>query len=211
MSKIPKRFQQYFRHAVSFKCKVVPPPKTPSELQFITQSFQNLGTIDLLKSTALNPEELTRAGFQLNILFNPVYEKSWFSPVSSNDEFALNADSPQRNIMVRDKLVKKLENLIAIPRYLYVENDEKFLSDQRSIQFVHDLSDRGRNFAGKYDLSLASIEDPFISITTMNEKVNKYGLRAAIRSNIQHFHKFQDIEIHTNHRLIMHKLETNKF
>lgn len=215
MNHLPKRFQQYFRYAVGFKCKIIPPPKTPSELQFISESFQKLATVDILKSTLLNLEELIRDGFHLNILFNPVHKRSLFLPVSMEDETKQISDSHSRNIMTRDKLVKRLENLIAIPRYLYVENDDKFLNNERLIEFTHELSDRGRDLVGKYDLSLASMEDPFISITrcdpTMNEKLGKYRLRSAVRSNIQHFHKIQDIEIHTNHRYLIHKLEDNTF
>ena len=217
MSKIPKRFQIYFKYAVGFKCKIIPPPKTPSELHFITESFRNLATVDILKTTPLHSEALVdNKVFQVDILFSPIRKKSVFLPLSIDDEEAEQIfDSHPRNVVIRDKLKEKLLNLISIPRYLYVENDEMFSGNQRLIQFVHELSSNGRDLLGKYDLSLGTIENPFISLTkfdpSLNEKLDKFRLRRAIRNDVQHFHKLQDIEIYTNHTHILHKLETNTF
>ncbi|KAI5954823.1 hypothetical protein KGF57_003847 [Candida theae] len=211
MNKIPKRFEQYFKYAVGFRCKVVPPPKTTSESQFIVQNLRKLASVDFLKSTNLNSEDIIENGYQLDILFNPVHTKSLFSPVSVSDEPDQINTSHSRNIAARDKLVKQLENLIAIPRYLYVQNDEKFLNNERQIQFTHKLHERNLDLAGKYDLSLASLDNPLISITQCDDKVKGFSLRAAIRSDVQHFHKFQNIEIHKNHRYILNQLESNSF
>lgn len=211
MSKIPKRFHQYFKYAVSFKCKIIPPPKTSSEQQFIIENLQKLATVDILKSTKLNLEEMIKDGFQLKILFNPAYKKSMLLPVSIDEDAEPITELQSRNVANRDKLVRKLDSLIAIPRYLYVENDEKFLRNERQIQFTHELSEKGRFLTGKYDLSLSSIENPIVSLTRADEKLNNYGLRAAIRHNVLHFHKFQSIEINTNYRYILSQLESNSF
>ena len=132
-------------------------------------------------------------------------------PVSIDEDAEPITELQSRNVANRDKLVRKLDSLIAIPRYLYVENDEKFLHNERQIQFTHELSEKGHFLTGKYDLSLASIENPIVSLTRADEKLSNYGLRAAIRHNVLHFHKFQSIEINTNYRYILSQLESNSF
>ncbi|KAI5950827.1 hypothetical protein KGF54_003901 [Candida jiufengensis] len=209
MNKIPPKILKYFKYAVEFKCKITPPPKTSTELNFIIQNFEKLSAIDYLTNTSLNDVSIIEnQGFWMKIVFNPVFNRSKVAPVFSDDDKINDDKSELKSKHIQAKLIENLDNLIAIPRYLYLKNDNSgFLSNRTHLKFNYDLSTKGSMYHNKFELSNASNNSAFIYVTKCDPPIDKYKLRASIRHNFSHFHKIDNIEIKTNPYLIVKNLQ----
>ncbi|KAI5963495.1 uncharacterized protein KGF55_002375 [Candida pseudojiufengensis] len=201
---------KYFKSTIEFRCKITPPPKSSSELNFIIENFEKLGTIEYLVNTTLNDVSIIENdGFWLKIIFNPILKRSRFGPILSEEEMpTLDKKSDLVSKTIKSKFINNLYNLIAIPRYLYLKNDNPgFFTNTNHLKFVYDLSSKGSIFYNKFKLSNSSIEHPFITIIESDPTINKFKLRASIRHNYQYFHKIDNIEIIDDARRILQNLQ----
>ncbi|KAI3406439.2 hypothetical protein KGF56_000920 [Candida oxycetoniae] len=202
MDKLPKRFHNYLKHSVRFRCKLSPPPKSSSELKFVLNVLEKLATVDILRSTSLtplDPKKLLESGFWIDILYSPCYPKSIFSPMLPKGDFPpLSKESIAKNKLAQSNFIEKLNSLVAIPRFHALETDTEYIENQRGIKLVHQLVPSAMSYRGNYELTTSTIDNPLISIKRKEPLVNEHVLRASMRHNFQLFHKFESIAIYKN-------------
>ncbi|CAH2353443.1 hypothetical protein CLIB1423_10S05116 [[Candida] railenensis] len=187
-----KNLYRYYAHHILAHFRISPSPSSPAEVQHLFDNFKKIGNLEYFRV----PRVGTAGRFSSHcfVLFNPVLERSLVTPFTIPDQEVL---VPKSN-----SFTQRLQSLIAIPRYSYIENDQSYLANKSYIPFKYSMSKAGLDLDKKYDISNSKYIDQFCYVSP-NPSATEQLLREAelskfrreVRHNFQKFHKFSSIEI----------------
>lgn len=191
---------------------VTPPPSTGKEANHIYNNFKTIGNLEYFK--------VDRDGSRVNIygqgvtaVFNPS-SKSLINSVLYEDDL-IGLESEKQLQDEKERLTHKLYSLLALPRYSFIEGDEKFYNREVEIPFKHQLTDQGRKYQDLYSMKSATVDSQFIYIDINDENKKTFdnfnNFKTTIRFNFQKFHKFDRLSLKTGIDGINNIIGTDKF
>lgn len=179
----------YFKYAVAAKFKLAPAPINVEEVKFIYDSFGKLGTVEYFKADKAKHTDPHLFEPLVTVLLNPTEQFSQIDPLSGVDSTIALTGSELRQ--KQGNLRQKLQNLIGLPRFSYVENDKKYFGGEVQVPFKHSLLPRALHL--EYKMSTSTISSPFVYL----EEGNPAKVAPQIRHNFQKYHKFQPLFVET--------------
>lgn len=198
MNNVKQRLSVYFKHHIAVSMVVVPPPSTVNEANHIFNNFKTIGHLEYFKIDR-DGSRINMYGPVITAVYNPNGTKSLLSSALYKDEdLELNPQVSSQDLMdEQQRISTKLQTLLALPRYSYIENDDKYLQRQLEIPFKHKLTSDGRRYENLYSLNSSTIDNQFIYITTNDtsilEDLNQF--KSKVRFNFQKFHKFDRFQL----------------
>lgn len=184
------RHHLYYKFCVTARFQLSPAPTNVKELQFIREAFQKVGTIEFfLAEQAINPLS-NPFGKHVTVVFNAGNQPSQLNPLNymeqSQNESA--ADLLQRQY----EIYKYLSTICGLPRYSYIENDDRYFEGQLCVPFKHALAPDGRYLKDQYCISDSTIESPFCTLTSDHD-LKLVGSK--LRHNFQKFHRIKPAKL----------------
>lgn len=188
------------RYLVSVRMHMSPPPTNSKEVGHILNGLRNLGKVEFFK-VERDKSNCAVYGQELFVVFNPS-RKDAFGSIEITKEIEnlndINSVEDEVTLLAsQKKIVDNISSIVALPRYSYIENDERYLNGEIEIPFKHRLVKDGLKYDNRYTIPSCTVYNPFAHIRPAeNEKNFNYNfLRANIRHNFQKFHKFDPITI----------------
>lgn len=187
-----RNLNRYYANHILAHFRISPSPSSPAEVQHLYDNFKKLGNLEYFRVPRVG--SVGRFSSHCMVLFNPALDKSLVTPFTV----------PDQQIMVpkSDSFTQKLQSLIAIPRYSYIEKDQSYLANKSYIPFKYSMTKAGLDLDKRYEISNSKYIDQFCYVLP-NPSATERLLREAdllkfrreVRHNFQKFHKFSSIEI----------------
>lgn len=182
------RIPRNLPHHLLARITLSPPPLLSAEAQWIYDNFKQLAPLELFR---FKPTLLVPHGEALEVVYAPSYESRVIGNLLEHEPTVVeneNSDDAANQL----KILDQIKLLVAIPRYPYIEDDDRYFDGKVEVPFAHNLAKHGAHLAGTYELTHLNIKSPFIEFTT---KDNRDHIRKAMRHNFTKFHKFADIKV----------------
>ncbi|KAK6456504.1 uncharacterized protein RJT20DRAFT_128427 [Scheffersomyces xylosifermentans] len=197
-----------FRHHIAVKMLVSPPPTTAKEARHLLENFRTIGNVELFRFER-EKSGCAVYGQELLLLYNPSNGLSPFGSalLDSSGDMSKEVESQETVVSNQKRILDDLQNIVALPRYSYIEHDEKYMNGQIEIPFKHRLVKEGLQYDKRYTIPSSTIDSQFSRIIPVEDSnsgdtvldSNSYGaIRSYIRHNFQKFHKFDSISIRTS-------------
>lgn len=193
-----------FKHHVLATIRLLPTPTSPKEVDFLYRLFQTLGNMELFRigrdrSGASMYEPVIR------VMYSPLRGSLLRSPAQNDVAQTLAEYQDIARIVARKKeLVSTLDLLIAIPRFLYLENDKEFWLGRLEVYFKHSLPVDALQYDGQYAIKSARKDDVFHTVLPKGN-VDNAMLRSKARFNLQKYHKFVLVHVRDYDRIDLRK------
>lgn len=189
---------KYFRNHVVVRLRLNPSPSSAKEADYVYDCFRGLcsGTLEFFNIEKGHPR-LNLYSNSVNLIYNPKNEPSQLDPFTEE----LSSQNGKANVPEileqQNTLVNRLRNICALPRYSYIENDERFFKGEYVATFKYSLKKSGLKYDKKFEISASSVESPFASISTEEDVQN---VMTSLRHNFQKFHKIDRIDIRVGYK-----------
>lgn len=208
--KMPARLERYFRNHMRLSFELVPAPKNQQELNYIFKHFKEFGDIEYVSTSKfLHEVSAPPKSFFVNMVYNANPSVSLLDPLGAEARFLVDPMSPDEVQYHKRDLIQKLENIVALPKRQFIENDQQYLKGESRAVLVHHLPDEAKRFEGTYTLSAATIHEPFIKFVTYPEN-EKSLLSYYLQFNVQHFYKFINVRMETDPEQIVARMGSPK-
>ncbi|CAH6720533.1 hypothetical protein CLIB1444_04S02234 [[Candida] jaroonii] len=169
---------KYWSNHILLNLRLNPAPTNARELDFIFESFNRLGSIEMFKTPPPS------VNYSQNVEMIISSDKSVLNPFETEKP---GPEAKDKAIILRDFFAR----MVALPRFQYIENDESFFNGSKYVQFNHSLNNRGKMFENKFTISDSRINQPFCLIKSEQE-LDFRRLKHCLRFN---FEKFTLIDI----------------
>ncbi|CAN3353707.1 hypothetical protein DICA3_A08570 [Diutina catenulata] len=190
-----RNLARHFQHHVSATIKLSPPPSSAAEVQHLFANFKTLGNLEYFR---IDRDPITTFGNEIRVKYAPSCRQMMLGKMlfdKHSHEINLSNSHDGANELEGSRiLVAALENLVALPRYSYVDGDGDYFDSKVEVPFLHQLVASDRKWDDTYQLNTSSGSRQFVSLEGVApEHVNE--LRAAMRHNFQKFHKFDSVVV----------------
>lgn len=175
----------HFRHAVVARVRLSPGPSTANEAQYLYERFRELAPNLEVFSIPRDPSRTLLFLPRINMIYT-------YGVPMLDDPFDLEdkAESIEENVQFA---TKQLSLIVALPRFSYIENDPDYESGRTAAPFKWSLTEKGRAYDGKFEVTLSTVSNPFVHLKTTEDRK---AVTHALRHNFQKFHKF---DVHVEH------------
>lgn len=175
-------------HHVLARLTLSPPPLLAAEAQWIYDNFKRLAPLELFRfrSTPLVPN-----GEAIDVVYAPSYRSRVIGNLLEEKPTVV-ANENTDDAANQNAIVQRLKLLVALPRYPYIEDDDRYFEGKVEVPFAHNLASHGARLSGTYSLTHLKASAPFVEFTSLE---NRDHIRKAMRHNFVKFHKFADIKV----------------
>lgn len=192
MSSLSARTALYFKHHVGAVLKLTPAPSTSKEADFIYQSFKGLGSLEFfsIRKGRLNAYEP-----YIRLIYNPSKQPLQLDPFNDVDPAVV--ESHEHLALSLTSIAATLSSICALPRFSYIEGDEKYFLKRLQVDFSHSLKRESLRFDKKYSISPSTVDKPFALMSVEDTSVLPSEIVRNIRHNFQKHHKIEAVHIYT--------------
>lgn len=184
------RHHLYYLFCVTARFQLSPAPTSVKEVQFIHNAFKRIGAVEFFQvEQSRNP--LSNPFRQhVTVVFNAANQVSQLNPCNDIDQTLKETagDLQQRQF----EIYKYLSSICGLPRYSYIEHDDRYFERRLFVPFKHTLAPDGRYLKDQYTISDSTIDSPFFTLSSDHD-LKLVGSK--LRHNFQKFHKIKPTKL----------------
>lgn len=195
------RHHLYYNFCVTARFHLSPAPTSIKEVQFIHDSFQKIApveyfSVDHAKSSPSNPFRQ-----HVTVVLNASNQLCQLNPFNGIDE----SMKPSASILLQrqNDISKYLLSICGLPRFSYIEHDERYFQGGVCVPFKHTLTSDARYLIGQYEISDSTCDSPFF---TLESEYDLKTVGSKLRHNFQKFHKIKPVRVKKS----LHRLKNDK-
>lgn len=191
------RHHLYYNFCITARFHLSPAPTSVKEVQFIRDSFEKIApieyfSVELAKNSPSNPFRQ-----HVTVVMNASDQLCQLNPFNGIDE----SIKPSASFLLQRQhdISKYLLSICGLPRYSYIEHDQRYFDGGLCVPFRHTLTPDARYLMQQYEISDSTADSPFF-ILLSDHDLKTVGSK--IRHNFQKFHKIKPVRVKKSlHRL----------
>ncbi|RKP28777.1 hypothetical protein METBISCDRAFT_7702, partial [Metschnikowia bicuspidata] len=172
---------------VTARFHLSPAPTSVKEVQFIHNAFKTVSPVEFFlveqfASGASNPFR-----HHLTVVLNALDR-----PLDAIHEIGPGEHSAAVLRTRQLEISRFLSTICGLPRFSYVENEDRYFAGRLYVPFKHSLASDGRYLKGQYDVSESTVDSPFFTLSSDHD-LKLVGSK--LRHNFQKYHKLKPAKI----------------
>lgn len=202
------RHHLYYNFCVTARFHLSPAPASVKEVQFIHDSFEKIAPVEYFSAEQAKNSPSNPFRQHVTVILNASDQLCQLNPFNGIDE----SIKPSASLLLQRQhdISKYLLSICGLPRYSYIEHDQRFFDGGLCVPFKHTLTPDARYLMQQYEITDSTANSPFF---TLLSNYDSKTVGSKLRHNFQKFHKIKPVRVkkslyrlHNNQGLFKEKI-----